>query len=141
MLERITKYPLLLRELRKTVSVNDPEHSKLGKMIEAFEDLVSYINTKIYETKKFEELKSKVDPSIKLDFLESPGQSFIREGQLEIVINGKKQEETHCILLKTVFLITKIKESLFDKTKEKLDFKEIIPLNSVAIREPDKTIG
>lgn len=88
--QRITRYPLLLKELKHNTSPENRDYEKLNEAIEKVTDLVGFINEKKRNVERRAELPkiaesiSKIPPRLKLV---QPNRFVIREGVMKI---GKK---------------------------------------------------
>jgi len=134
--QRICKYPLLVKELQKAIPREHPEHLKLQQVKDVLESIVSEINTRISNQQKIEEIKIRLGNTGKsLDKLLFDSE-FIREGVLD-VIDGKKQEDGYFFLFDNVMIYAKSK----DTKAQSLQLKDTLTMGELVSIRDGRSIG
>jgi len=109
-IQRICKYPLLLRELIKQTDSSHPDYEKLKESFEKVEDIVTTINEKKRESEmsqKMYELSQNLSGAESLKLI-TPTRRFISEGELNHLTKGKIVPGYY-FLFNDLFLYTKKK--------------------------------
>ncbi|KAJ1562854.1 cytochrome c oxidase subunit 1 [Nowakowskiella sp. JEL0078] len=105
--QRICKYPLLLRELIKYTDKTSKDYENLAKAAESIEAVVAMVNEAtraLGEKEKIISLQSKIDGAASL-YLEN--KKLMREGMIMKMISGKAKER-YLILFSDLMLLCKI---------------------------------
>jgi len=119
-IQRICKYPLLMKELLKQTDPSHEEYQQTKDALQALEDLLSQIN----EKKRDAESVQKVIELTKLlvgaegHKLVEPTRRYIKEGELSFYKSNKKEKEKkekegYFFLFNDVFILAKKKGSKF----------------------------
>jgi len=97
--QRLCKYPLLFKELRKQLLPDDPQLSVLNEVISEIEKLTEITNRTITNTEKLNEVKKIMGNEIS-PLLE--GVTMIRDGIVFVVARSKKEESFFWLLDKLI---------------------------------------
>ncbi|KAI3635969.1 hypothetical protein MIR68_005850 [Amoeboaphelidium protococcarum] len=98
--QRICKYPLLLRELIKNTPKGHSDHQLLESAMQKIEEVLNSINEKtraVVDREKLLELQSKIESAVPLNLVVD-GRRIIREGALQRVNNGKSKDRQFVLL-------------------------------------------
>ncbi|KAI3636694.1 hypothetical protein MIR68_005383 [Amoeboaphelidium protococcarum] len=98
--QRICKYPLLLRELIKNTPKGHSDHQLLESAMQKIEEVLNSINEKtraVVDREKLLELQSKIESALPLNLVVD-GRRIIREGALQRVNNGKTKDRQFVLL-------------------------------------------
>lgn len=129
--QRVCKYPLLLRELQKNTPPEHPDSVAVGVALESIGRLVDKVNQTAKETENISNLLrvesqlSDTPSSLKLIM---PGRKFVREGRW-MKISGRNTQERQVYLFNDMLIYAKPAVL----AKNKFVFKGIIPLHSAKI--------
>ncbi|KAJ3026898.1 UNVERIFIED_CONTAM: cytochrome c oxidase subunit 1 [Siphonaria sp. JEL0065] len=102
--QRICKYPLLLRELLKHSAKTMPDYPELEKALESMESLAAKVNEATQALEKKERLAallSRIESSVPLPFHDK---KLIMEG----ITQMQKNKERHLIMFKDVLVVSKV---------------------------------
>jgi len=103
--QRITKYPLLLKELVACTLTTDQDYANLDRALSRIKLIVEEINEKKRETESMQTIffvQKNIVQSDEIDLL-SPGRQLVREGTVRRVDKEKKKNVTQLCLCK-IFL-------------------------------------
>lgn len=134
--QRICKYPLLLRELLKCTSENHSDHEDLVKAIAIFEELTAHIDNAKEDTENFPDLERIQE---KLDGFQvlTPGRVFIREGYLMKLSPRKADyyQERYLFLFNDVLVYARPKKNLKFQKGKRFEYRGAIPLSICLVRD------
>jgi hypothetical protein len=136
--QRVCKYPLLLRELQRNTPLEHPDHIAVGSALEIIGRLVDKVNMTARETENISNLLrvesqlSEAPSSLKLIM---PGRRFLREGRW-MKISGRNTQERQVYLFNDMLIYAKPAVL----AKNKFIFKGIIPLHEATF-EPHGDAG
>eukprot|EP01122_Echinamoeba_exundans_P010532 TRINITY_DN3965_c1_g1_i1.p1 TRINITY_DN3965_c1_g1~~TRINITY_DN3965_c1_g1_i1.p1 ORF type:complete len:1063 (-),score=120.54 TRINITY_DN3965_c1_g1_i1:34-3222(-) len=125
--QRVCKYPLLLRELQRNTPMEHPDFAAVGTALEIIGRLVDKVNMTARETENISNLLrvesqlSDAPSSLKLIM---PGRRFLREGRW-MKISGRNTQERQVYLFNDMLIYAKPAVL----AKNKFVFKGIIPLH------------
>jgi len=137
-IQRICKYPLLLKDLLRNTPEDHPDHENLVNALSKIEEVVVYVN----ERKRLaENLQKILDVSQQIESKESlnlvsPSRRFVREGTFHVMEKGKPRERT-VYLFNDLLVITKPAKH----TSGKDHFKYQLSLNDAKIIDVADTDG
>eukprot|EP00727_Mastigamoeba_balamuthi_P002218 m51a1_g11994 putative domain containing protein (897) ;mRNA; f:910533-913702 len=135
-IQRICKYPLLLRELHKVLPESDPEKAPLSQAIDEIKVMLERINEHISALQQIETLKNKICGGLAYDDIDElfQTQQVIKEGTLVVHQDKKKEpKEMNAVLLSNTLLLTHYKGS-FSKGVTAV----LIRLDAALVSEPKK---
>ena len=129
--QRICKYPLLLRELIKHTPADHKDRPLLEQAMVRIEHVVAAINEKtraVGERDKLVEVQGRIDASPALQLQNTPGRRLLKEGAISRVVGGKNKDR-HLILLTDVLLLCKQSST----SKVRLQFEQALELHRCAL--------
>lgn len=139
-IQRICKYPLLLRELLKQTPEDQPDYTNLTTALQRMTTTVGTINEKKSDLDKkmrLYELSHKINLKGDMHLLNSPNRRLISEGELTRVapkeVLGKKlllKTQGHYFLFSDLFLFTK-------PTSSSYDLRAQVPLTQALYKDSD----
>eukprot|EP01105_Mastigella_eilhardi_P011845 TRINITY_DN2719_c0_g1_i3.p1 TRINITY_DN2719_c0_g1~~TRINITY_DN2719_c0_g1_i3.p1 ORF type:complete len:619 (+),score=191.79 TRINITY_DN2719_c0_g1_i3:40-1857(+) len=109
--QRILKYPLLLRELKKYTDESHPDYGNLYKALELIEKTVDCINKSVSNSENMKKMLA-INNSIvghKHMNLVHTNRRFVMEGNLVKVSAKGKSQTVHCFLFNDMFITCKPK--------------------------------
>eukprot|EP01103_Thecamoeba_quadrilineata_P008854 TRINITY_DN18573_c0_g1_i1.p1 TRINITY_DN18573_c0_g1~~TRINITY_DN18573_c0_g1_i1.p1 ORF type:complete len:549 (-),score=98.55 TRINITY_DN18573_c0_g1_i1:146-1792(-) len=110
--QRLCKYPLLLRELIKATPPDHEDLINLKKAYESIESILGYVNENRRTQENFEYLKELSSQFSGLDMqLATPTRTFIEQNQMNIFSKGQKHSRTIFIFNDLVLVAKKKKTS------------------------------
>eukprot|EP01103_Thecamoeba_quadrilineata_P015392 TRINITY_DN4850_c0_g1_i1.p1 TRINITY_DN4850_c0_g1~~TRINITY_DN4850_c0_g1_i1.p1 ORF type:complete len:790 (+),score=169.57 TRINITY_DN4850_c0_g1_i1:57-2426(+) len=113
--QRICKYPLLLREIQNYLSAEHSDYNNLTKAIETVETIVTEVNnskTKIESILKIMDIQNSLEGA---EHLLQPGRRFVKEGPL-LIVHKHRLKEVFVFLFNDLLLSAK-------SQKKKLPFR------------------
>lgn len=113
--QRICKYPLLLRELIKETDQSNADYPQLQEAFEKIENIVLVVNEKKREselTQKIIEISTLLVGAEQYEIV-TPTRRFIREGELQHYASNGKLKHGYLFLFNDLFLYTKKKGSKY----------------------------
>jgi hypothetical protein len=130
-IQRICKYPLLIREVLKSTQSDSQEHDEIEKALKDINKIVKYINNKRADTETAEKLQMIMSKLIVPPSLQLPERKrkYFLDGKLYL----KHKSPVHlfaerlCVLLSDCFIIAKPQGS------DKFQILEIISIWSISI--------
>ncbi|KAL6056682.1 Pleckstrin-like proteiny domain-containing family G member 6 [Balamuthia mandrillaris] len=140
-LQRITKYPLLLKEIIKTTESSHPDYENLHNCQQRLESVVKEINDKKRQSENLvkliqiqNEFVSSTGEPMKLV---SPHRKFIQEGVFKkIKVNKTSVKNAHLFLFNDIMLVAgdhKISLKKKDWGKKFIDRSGFIPIGNVLV--------
>jgi len=133
--QRICKYPLMIRELLKYTSKDAKDYPVLENSLTVIENVIAYVNegTKALEEKeRLTALQSRIecetyDIKLKLSLADK---HMIKEGNIQRLINNKPKDR-HIFLFNDLILICKDWTSSY---KYKYQLEEYLPISSIILK-------
>jgi len=109
--QRITKYPLLFRELIKFTDTSHPDHASLLETLDSLNVIINSANEKKRETDEMYKLLEiqanlvyeKPEETLKLG--QNPGRRFIQEGDFQVSVAKKAVSSHHLFLLSDLLIV------------------------------------
>ncbi|KAH3760926.1 actin cortical patch component, with ef hand and wh2 motif panl [Pelomyxa schiedti] len=142
--QRICKYPLLIREIKKYIDQSEPEFSNLCEAEDKVKRILDEVNTKVSEQDEIETFKNNGDkPLEELDALFGDS-SVIRTGTITQTKKGRTTEVTAYLLSNYKFLFSPVcpnkKSKLYalDLTKSSLRDNPTHSSNGFVVEEKRK---
>jgi RhoGEF domain/SOS1/NGEF-like PH domain len=135
--QRLCKYPLLLRELLKLTNRSHPDREPLERALEQTALLVDEVN----ESKRHaENLRKLLQIEMRLELRKNlkivvPGRLHLHDGRLVKITHGKRQER-HFFLFSDLLIWAKP----IKLKSNRYEFKGFAPLNRLAISHPIKSV-
>lgn len=111
--QRICKYPLLLRDLIKDTPEDHPDLGPLQQAFEKIEKVVEYVNERKRHAEilqKTFQIQEQIEGGEKLDLV-GPGRKFVRDGLFNIYVRNVKRE-WKIYLFTDLVVITKPKKNI-----------------------------
>lgn len=113
-MQRITRYPLLLKALLRHTPDSHPDYEHVSKAVSLLDSIVKLIEMR---TRKTQDIQRLVEVYAKLDYtspalgeecqlLTGPDRTILREGILKMQRSGKKAVDTHVFLFNDYLLLT-----------------------------------
>lgn len=133
-IQRICKYPLLLKDLLKHTDEEHPDYENLRKAQVKIEAVVEYVNERkrlAENLQKILDVQKQIDSSGEDLLLVAPSRRFVREGNHTVIENGSKKERK-AFVFNDVIVLTKPKRNRMGKD-QKDHFKAKFFLNDVKI--------
>jgi len=135
-IQRITKYPLLFRELQKDTPTDHPDYKNILTCLNKVQSVAEYVNERLRSSEnlqKMMEIQDNLTDSKGWHVIQ-PARKFIKDGELLMATKGGKLKEKYLFLFNDVLLITKPQ---FAK-KTTYQFVESIPMDCSLIQSlPD----
>jgi phosphatidylinositol 3,4,5-trisphosphate-dependent Rac exchanger 2 protein len=108
--QRVCKYPLLLKELLNRTEPSHSEHAVISEAFNKITDIVTSINEKKRDAEavqKVLDLSDQISGATELPGggLVSPTRKYVREGDIEYSVSGKTKDG-HYFIFSDLFLIT-----------------------------------
>ena len=132
-IQRICKYPLLLRDLLKVTEEDHFDQANLVKSLVKIEEVVSYVNDRkrlAENLQKILDVQDQIESNVELSLVE-PSRRFVREGSLNVVENGRVRER-NTFVFNDLIVLTKPKKSMMGYAA-KDHFKAKFYLNDIKI--------
>jgi len=129
--QRLCKYPLLLRELVKHTREDHPDYNSLVNTIDTMSQLVTLVNQSARESENLQkilEIEGSLTHANHLKLI-IPGRKFVREGKLT-KISGSHVQERQFFLFNDILIYAK--PAL---VKKQFEFKGLIPINRLVVRD------
>jgi len=133
-IQRICKYPLLLKDLLKHTAPDHPDYENLKNAQVKIEAVVEYVNERkrlAENLQKILDVQEQIDSSGEELLLVAPSRRFVREGHHTVIENGSKKERK-AFVFNDVIVLTKPKKNRMGKD-QKDHFKAKFFLNDVKI--------
>jgi hypothetical protein len=130
--QRICKYPLLLRELIKNTPKDHKDKPLLESCMAKIEEVVILVNERtraVGDRDKVMELQLRIDAQPPLDLTNSP-RRIIKEGPIQKLISGKNKDR-YLIILSDMLLVCKQPTT----GKGKLQFEQAVDLQSAQLNQ------
>eukprot|EP01090_Pellita_catalonica_P005896 TRINITY_DN16102_c0_g1_i1.p1 TRINITY_DN16102_c0_g1~~TRINITY_DN16102_c0_g1_i1.p1 ORF type:complete len:773 (-),score=158.68 TRINITY_DN16102_c0_g1_i1:127-2445(-) len=130
--QRVCKYPLLLRELIKCTPQDHTDYADLNRALEMLQEVTADIDSAKADAETFqilEQIQNKLDGFQVV----AGGRRFIKEGPLSKLNEKGSPQERYFFLFNDVLIFAKPK-----RLKGKYDFRGTIPLASTILRENDE---
>lgn len=129
--QRLCKYPLLLRELVKHTDEAHPDYHNLVNTIDTMSQLVTLVNQSARESENLQKILEIERSLSRADHLKLifPGRKFLREGKLTKV-SGTHVQDRQFFLFNDILIYAK--PAL---VKKQFEFKGLIPLNRLVVRD------
>lgn len=129
-IQRICKYPLLLRDLLKVTPEDHEDHDNLVAALGKIEEVVTYVNERkrlAENLQKILDVQKQIESTEELNLV-SPSRRFVREGVFKVFEKSKPHER--CLyLFNDLIVMTKPRKS----TNGKDHFKYQLSLNDAQI--------
>ncbi|ORX58529.1 hypothetical protein BCR36DRAFT_343877 [Piromyces finnis] len=136
--QRICKYPLMIKELLKYTSKDSKDHPILENSLTVIENVIAYVNegTKALEEKeRLSGLQARIELSEFPDLqLKLADKHMIKEGNVQRLINSKAKDR-HMLLFNDCLLICKDWTASY---KYKYQLEEFLPINSIILKNEIK---
>ncbi|OUM69701.1 hypothetical protein PIROE2DRAFT_68505 [Piromyces sp. E2] len=136
--QRICKYPLMIRELIKYTSKESKDYPVLENSLTVIENVIAYVNegTKALEEKeRLSGLQARIElsefPDIQLKLADK---HMIKEGNIQRLINSKPKDR-HMFLFNDCILICKDWTASY---KYKYQLEEFLPIDSIILKNEIK---
>lgn len=134
-IQRICKYPLILKELLRFTGPSHPDHIPLLNAIKKMEEITTQINDHRRDVENMQMLTTIQRQLDGLDIkLAEPGRCFVREGTLLKVNPRGKVQARHFILLSDMLIWAKGKNGISIK-KSHLQYKGMLRLDLAVVRD------
>eukprot|EP01096_Ripella_sp_DP13-Kostka_P000665 TRINITY_DN10745_c1_g1_i2.p1 TRINITY_DN10745_c1_g1~~TRINITY_DN10745_c1_g1_i2.p1 ORF type:complete len:780 (+),score=342.50 TRINITY_DN10745_c1_g1_i2:161-2500(+) len=111
--QRICKYPLLLRDLIKDTPEDHPDYNALNLAFEKIEKVVEYVNERKRQAETLQktfQIQDQIEGGDKLNLVE-PSRRFVRDGLFNIYVRNVKKE-WKIYLFTDLVVITKPKKNI-----------------------------
>lgn len=133
-LQRLCKYPLLVRELLKDLSSSHPDYKHLMETNEKVKAIIDDANERTRQVEQLVKLQTIRELFAKSGCNEilKGGRQFVMESRATMVKNGEKAVEVLAILFNDMCFLSKQKRDTLSKVAE-------LPLNVVSIRSIPNT--
>ncbi|KAI7888806.1 uncharacterized protein EV154DRAFT_424999 [Mucor mucedo] len=132
--QRITRYPLLLRQILNNTPKKHPDHSLVRSALSIAQKVLEDVNE---ETRRFENIQKMSELSRILDLegtvnLNVPGREFVMDGALFKAKSGRK---LHGFLFNDLLILAEPLKSLSPKGYLYSLYREPMPIESVSVRQ------
>lgn len=131
--QRICKYPLLLRDLIKNTRKSNPDYQSLSSAFSKIEQVVDYVNEKKRHNENLQKcflVQEHIEGGEKLNLVE-PSRFFIKEGMYHVTTKGRARER-RAYFFNDMMVITKPRKSLMGQDA-KDHFKGQFLFNAIRI--------
>lgn len=128
--QRIPRYELLLRELRKTTRVEDPDYEQLSSALQALKGIAEFVNEGIRTYERSERVFRIQQVLSGYDMLIQPGRICLKEGSLFESKGGGSARLRHVFLFNDILVVTSKSRMSFS---EKYNFKYLTDLRQAEI--------
>lgn len=132
-IQRICKYPLLLRDLLKVTEKDHFDYNTLVESLGKIETVVAYVNDRkrlAENLQKILDVQDQIESTEELSLVE-PSRRFVREGSINVVENGRARER-NTFVFNDLIVLTKPKKSMMGNAA-KDHFKAQFHLNAIKI--------
>ncbi|KAG2195516.1 hypothetical protein INT47_002712 [Mucor saturninus] len=132
--QRITRYPLLLRQILNNTPKKHPDHSLVRSALSIAQKVLEDVNE---ETRRFENIQKMSELSRIVDLegtvnLNVPGREFVMDGALFKAKSGRK---LHGFLFNDLLILAEPLKSLSPKGYLYSLYREPMPIESVSVRQ------
>mmetsp|Transcript_2425 Transcript_2425/g.8659 ORF Transcript_2425/g.8659 Transcript_2425/m.8659 type:complete len:934 (-) Transcript_2425:51-2852(-) len=133
-LQRLCKYPLLVRELLKDLPDSHPDYKHLSATNDKVKAIIDDANERTRQVEQLVKLQTIRELFAKSGCNEilKGGRQFVTEARATLVKNGEKSVEVLAILFNDMCFLSKQKKETLSKVAE-------LPLNVVSVRSIDNT--
>eukprot|EP01098_Paradermamoeba_levis_P016286 TRINITY_DN869_c0_g3_i2.p1 TRINITY_DN869_c0_g3~~TRINITY_DN869_c0_g3_i2.p1 ORF type:complete len:700 (-),score=172.43 TRINITY_DN869_c0_g3_i2:68-2077(-) len=133
--QRLCKYPLLLRELQKCTDENHPDYKRIIESSNKITVVVDLVNER---TRQVDELKKMMDLSQNLIFDETEPFQLVKKSrrlisEADVTMLSKTKKQAVCLLLFNDLLIITVKKKMFYKVVNSS------PTNMIVINDLNET--
>jgi len=132
--QRLTKYHLLFREILKHTPKDHPDYGDIEKCFEKVQEVAAYVNERQRTSESLQkmiEIQENLVDYEKGFSVYSSDRMFIREGTLELHVEGEKKQAVHYFLFNDILLYCKTQLS----KKATFKFKGYVPLEKCLIAD------
>eukprot|EP00010_Vexillifera_abyssalis_P004671 CAMPEP_0201561612 /NCGR_PEP_ID=MMETSP0173_2-20130828/78888_1 /ASSEMBLY_ACC=CAM_ASM_000268 /TAXON_ID=218659 /ORGANISM="Vexillifera sp., Strain DIVA3 564/2" /LENGTH=673 /DNA_ID=CAMNT_0047976125 /DNA_START=816 /DNA_END=2837 /DNA_ORIENTATION=- len=137
--QRLCKYPLLLRELIKNTPADHPDYAPLNEAMKLTQSLVDEVNSSKREAENVRKMLAVTKQLSGADNLKlmMPGRRFIRDGRLvKISVHNKHQERQFTLFNDMLIYAAKTTSAL---TRKKYQFKGFMHLDQIDLVDVSDT--
>jgi len=132
--QRICKYPLLLKDLLNHTKEDHPDYDNLVQALPKINTVVEYVNERkrlAENLQKIMDVQNQIESTEELNLVE-PTRRFVREGTLKVIENGRTRER-NTYVFNDLVVLTKGKKNLMGNKDLKDHFKAQFRLNDIQI--------
>jgi len=133
-IQRICKYPLLLRDLLRHTEETHPDYNDLKLALGKIEEVVAYVNERkrlAENLQKILDVQNLIESNEELNLV-SPTRRFVKEGALVVIEKGKRHER-NAYLFNDLIVLTKPATKTMMGSTVKDQFRAQLSLNQARI--------